>query len=182
MLSYMSAEKIGWKRLVQKFIRRIQSDSEFFKLSIFVFYSVMILFRTLFNRGFWTNPTSNVIGVWGFYNEKGEFTTEIIENTLLFIPFTALLLSLIRKNYNKIKYNQNSKTKNFKIQRIIYYSVIYSFCVSLAIETLQLVFRLGTFQLSDLFFNTLGGLIGGICYRIICFFDIPNKNEQRRKK
>lgn len=32
------------------------------------------------------------------------------------------------------------------------------------IEMLQLLLRLGTFQLSDIFYNTVGGLIGGVCY------------------
>ena len=32
------------------------------------------------------------------------------------------------------------------------------------IEMLQLLLRLGTFQLSDIFYNTLGGMIGGLMY------------------
>ena len=32
------------------------------------------------------------------------------------------------------------------------------------IEMLQLFLRLGTFQLSDLFYNTVGGMIGGLMY------------------
>ena len=35
-------------------------------------------------------------------------------------------------------------------------------CVS--IEMLQLLLRLGTFQLSDIFYNTVGGVIGGLMY------------------
>ena len=38
------------------------------------------------------------------------------------------------------------------------------FLCSLSIEFLQLFLRLGTFQLSDLCYNTLGGGIGGILY------------------
>ena len=34
----------------------------------------------------------------------------------------------------------------------------------LSIETLQLLLRLGTFQLSDIFYNTVGGVIGGLMY------------------
>lgn len=37
---------------------------------------------------------------------------------------------------------------------------------SLGIEFTQLFLRLGTFQLADLFYNTLGGFIGGIIYLI----------------
>ena len=41
-----------------------------------------------------------------------------------------------------------------------------AFLFSLAIEFLQLFLRLGTFQLSDLFYNTLGGVLGGMIYWI----------------
>lgn len=32
------------------------------------------------------------------------------------------------------------------------------------IEMLQLLLRLGTFQLSDIFYNTVGGVPGGLMY------------------
>lgn len=32
------------------------------------------------------------------------------------------------------------------------------------IEMLQLLLRLGTFQVSDIVYNTLGGMLGGLCY------------------
>lgn len=31
-------------------------------------------------------------------------------------------------------------------------------------EMLQLLLRLGTFQLSDIFYNTVGGVLGGLLY------------------
>ena len=34
----------------------------------------------------------------------------------------------------------------------------------LTIEFVQVLFHLGTFQLSDLFYNTLGGMCGGMIY------------------
>ena len=39
-----------------------------------------------------------------------------------------------------------------------------AFIFSFAIEMLQLFFRLGTWQLSDLFYNTVGGGFGGVLY------------------
>ncbi|MCC9084868.1 VanZ family protein [Enterococcus faecium] len=42
------------------------------------------------------------------------------------------------------------------IIRTIYVGIKYVFLFSLSIEFTQLFFRLGTFQLSDLFYNTLG--------------------------
>ena len=39
-----------------------------------------------------------------------------------------------------------------------------AFGFSLMIEMLQLLLRLGTFQLSDIFYNTVGGVLGGLMY------------------
>ncbi|MFR4684965.1 MAG: VanZ family protein [Anaerobutyricum hallii] len=39
-----------------------------------------------------------------------------------------------------------------------------AFIFSISIEMLQLLLRLGTFQLSDIFYNTVGGMIGGLMY------------------
>lgn len=38
------------------------------------------------------------------------------------------------------------------------------FSFSVSIEMLQLLLRLGTFQLSDIFYNTVGGVVGGLIY------------------
>ena len=34
------------------------------------------------------------------------------------------------------------------------------------VEMLQLLLRLGTFQLSDIFYNTVGGVLGGLLYYV----------------
>ena len=41
-----------------------------------------------------------------------------------------------------------------------------AFIFSISIEMLQLLMRLGTFQLSDIFYNTVGGVLGGLMYYI----------------
>ena len=105
----------------------------------------------------WRNLVSNVIGVWGLYNENGELTTEAIENLALFIPFTVLLLW---------SFHEKILGEGAKLLKIIWQSVKIVFLFSLTIEFLQLFLRLGTFQLSDLFYNTLGGLVGGLIYWI----------------
>ncbi|MFR8725087.1 MAG: VanZ family protein [Mediterraneibacter faecis] len=38
--------------------------------------------------------------------------------------------------------------------------------MSFTIEMLQLFLRLGTWQLSDIFYNTIGGGIGGLLYYV----------------
>ena len=38
------------------------------------------------------------------------------------------------------------------------------FVVSLVVETIQLIFKIGCFDVDDLFLNTLGGLFGVLLY------------------
>lgn len=45
-------------------------------------------------------------------------------------------------------------------------TVCLSFELTLAIETTQLLFRVGIFDVDDLFLNTLGGLLGYLCYAV----------------
>ena len=56
--------------------------------------------------------------------------------------------------------------KDHRFVNIAKISIGVSFCFSFAIEAAQLIFRVGTWQLSDLFYNTLGGFIGGLIYWI----------------
>ena len=44
------------------------------------------------------------------------------------------------------------------------YGGMLAFIFSVSIEMLQLLLRLGTFQLSDIFYNTVGGVVGGLMY------------------
>ena len=59
---------------------------------------------------------------------------------------------------------EKDHTKDKKVQEVLLNSFEISFCFSLAIETCQLFLKIGTFQLTDLCFNTLGGMIGGVIY------------------
>ena len=45
--------------------------------------------------------------------------------------------------------------------------MLYTFGLSLAIELIQLVSKVGSFDVDDLLLNTIGGIVGFICYRII---------------
>lgn len=158
MFLYLFAQEHGWKSVFGQWWGKFKSSKNFRRIFLLTFYVAMILFRTLLNRNMWANPLSNVIGVWGLYNEKGEMTTEAIENLALFIPFIILLLWCFRE-----KIIGEKRT----FINIIWQSVKITFLFSVTIEFLQLFLRLGTFQLSDLFYNTLGGMIGGTIYAIV---------------
>lgn len=152
MFFFMFAKENGVKEALKKWINSFTGDKVFRKWFVFVFYTCMLLFKTLLCRSIWTNPVSNVLGSWGFYKIDGTFTTEVVENLVLFIPFTILLLRVLgyKRGFSKI----------------VLFSISTTLCFSLTIEFLQLFLKLGTFQLSDLFYNTLGGFIGGLIYAL----------------
>ena len=150
------------KAAVVEWIWWFKSEKEFRRFFFLTFYTIMILFRTLLNRNMWLNPVSNVIGVWGLYKldastQQMVLTTEVPENLALFIPFTILLLWT---------YRERIIGEEVRLTRVLWQSTKIVFIFSFTIEMLQLFLRLGTWQLSDLFYNTLGGFIGGLVYWI----------------
>ena len=148
-------------------IRRFKESGKFRRLFYLIFFMVMILFKTLLNREMWTNPIADVIGVWGIYKKDGTITSEIFENVLLFIPFIICLFLFL----------ETTKIEVRKFLPGIWKAIWISFVFSLTIEMLQLFLRLGTWQLSDIFFNTLGGLIGGNIYYICLALRRSGKDE-----
>lgn len=166
MFLYLFAREYGLRTVIQRWITEFKTSSGFRRIFVLVFYVAMILFRTLLNRNMWGNPVENVIGIWGLHNQNGELTTEVLENLALFIPFTILLLW---------SFQEKLLREEVKFLRTIWQSVKIVFLFSLAIEFLQLFFRLGTFQLSDLFYNTLGGFVGGLIYW--CGYKLMNRKD-----
>lgn len=81
----------------------------------------------------------NIIGPEGFI-------VNIFGNILAFTPF-GFVLPIISPD--------NRKLLNI---------TLLSFEFSLTIELLQLIFKVGIFDVDDLFMNTLGGFIGGLCF------------------
>lgn len=59
--------------------------------------------------------------------------------------------------------------------------LILSFAISLLAETLQLILRVGCFDVDDLLLNTIGGCIGYLIYRILrsCFWKRGKNGEEK---
>ncbi len=133
---------------------RFKESAKFRRLFYFVIFFVMILFKTLLNRDIELNPVANVIGVWGLYDNHGKFTTQMVENIILFVPLIFFLFFFF----------ETTSKKTSKFFAVMWRTIAISFLSSFAIEMLQLILHLGTWQLSDLCFNTLGGMIGGLIY------------------
>ena len=61
--------------------------------------------------------------------------------------------------------------------RKIWFTVLYSFELSLIVETLQLVFKVGSFDVDDLLLNTIGGLFGFFVYKLAIHFWQKSKKK-----
>ena len=155
MFFYLYTKEHGWKTSIQIRIKEFKLSKEFRRLFCLAFF-VMLMMRTLLNRNMWTNPVSDVMGGWTLWNAEGELTTEPIENVILMIPYTALLLWALKERL----------LRKVTLGRTLWQGIKYAFLTSAAIEFLQLFLRLGTFQLSDIFYNILGGLLGSLIYYI----------------
>lgn len=124
------------------------------------FYFSELFYTTLIYRiGTKTNPLSDVFGEWSIYD--GETIIYInpkpILNIILFLPMCFAVFYIL-KSFGR---------KAFTDKNILILTSTISFSASLIIELIQLIFCIGTFQLSDLVYNTLGGLIGAVTFIII---------------
>ena len=145
----------GWKGAIVTWYKEFKESVFFRKLFLLAFVTSLILFRTLLNRNLWMNPLSKVMGGWGIWetvNGEQKLTTECIENVIMMVPFSAVVMWTFQKKVG-------NGWKN-----IVWQSGRVAFIFSIVIEVLQLLLRLGTFQLSDIFYNTVGGVVGGVCY------------------
>ena len=103
MFVFIYAKEHNWKKkdliknICLTWFSYFKKSCEFRRAFLLIFYSVMILSRTVLYRSIWTNPLSDVMGGWGLYDADGNLTTEAIENLMLFIPFAVLLLWAFRK-------------------------------------------------------------------------------------
>lgn len=79
----------------------------------------------------------------------GSFAVNLFGNILAFAPF-GFCLPLISPRYNGFF-------------RILFLSAGFSF----AVELVQLVYRVGIFDVDDIFLNTIGGMLGYTGYRIL---------------
>ena len=142
-----SAAGKGWKSAIVTWYQKFKESVFFRKLFLLTFVTSMILFRTLLNRNLWMNPLSDVMGGWGIWeivNGEQKLTTECIENVIMMVPFSAV-----------VAWTFGERIGN-GWKKILWQSGKITFVFSISIEMLQLLLRLGTFQLSDIFYNTVG--------------------------
>jgi len=91
-------------------------------------------------------------GIWEIVNGERRLTTECIENAIMMLPFSAVVLWTFQEKIGS------------GWKKILWQSGKIAFIFSTSIEMLQLLLRLGIFRLSDIFYNTVGGMLGGLMY------------------
>ena len=98
----------------------------------------------------------------------GLTTNRSVLNIILFIPFGYLLptiFSLYRHRKNGMNNIQHNPGKSFGTRW--WFVVGMGFLTSLVIETSQLIFHFGVFELDDLVKNTMGAGIGYAIWRTL---------------
>lgn len=151
LLAWPRIKELGAKGAIQLLWHEVKNEKHNRYVFLFAVVFFMILSRTLICRDIWKVPWENPIGEFDVFTKDGKWNVEGFENIILFIPLSFLFFCMT---------NAGSK------KRILADAAKYSFLFSCFIEVCQLFGRLGTFQLSDILQNTLGGLIGGLIYWI----------------
>lgn len=88
------------------------------------------------------------------------FIVNIFGNVIAFMPFGFVLPIISPEN------------------RKLFYITFLSMEFSLSIELIQLIFKVGIFDVDDIFMNTLGGVLGGILF--FCCYFICKKHIDRK--
>ena len=66
--------------------------------------------------------------------------------------------------------------------RYLMNTVFYTFELSLSVELIQLLTKVGSFDVDDLFLNTLGGALGFLVYHTVHWFMIRKNGLQKNKQ
>jgi glycopeptide antibiotics resistance protein len=122
---------------------------------LFCGYSCLVLYLTLFGRPLYQgDPLGIVFEGWDFRLMEDGSDIHAFYNLFMLTPSAFLLLCILP-----------DRERSFGT--VLRIAVLFSFAVSLFIEVAQVVFCLGTLQISDLVYNTFSGVLGGIFYQVI---------------
>lgn len=130
--------------ILSAFFRLYLKQDSFFPIVLFSIYfafliEITILSRETSNMVFSTEDMFITIRMMLQHTEESQMYPDILGNILLFVPCGILLKRFIRKSG---------------------WCIFACFLISLAIESTQLITGRGIFEIADLLFNTLGGIVG----------------------
>lgn len=122
---------------------------------LFIAYLALLVYFMFFAESFGRNPEQRDYAynlelfkeIKRFYKYRKQlgmeaFLLNIVGNVVGFMPCGFFLPIISRRS--KKWYN----------------TILFGFCLSLCIEITQLIFKVGSFDVDDLFLNTLGGALG----------------------
>ncbi len=156
---YHYTKRLGFKNVVREWLAEIKNSHEIRMKFIFLMYAYFVIDYTLLSRTFiYSAPWNEIMGGW--WIEKlptGVVVYEAIENIVFFIPYTFLLLC----SFPEFIQNRSPLKKLWRV-------LMFAFLTSVVIESGQFLTKVGTLQVSDLVYNTLGGFIGYLLYMLKC--------------
>lgn len=100
---------------------------------------------------------------WRAIDDPFLVLANLMGNVIAFIPFGALIRWVINRS-------------------VRWYQVVgYTFLLSLSVELLQLIAKVGVFDVDDLLLNTFGGLVGFWIYYLLKVIDQRREKRDKRK-
>lgn len=144
-------EKIGVKNIIFGIQKKLTKESDYKWKILFYTYFYFILKKSLLDRSIGIKNSLEFAfkSDWLFLAKDTWSRVQGIANILFFIPLSIFFILAFFK----------PKDLNLKLLKMI---IKFSFLLSFLIELSQLILTLGTFQLSDIVYNILGGIIGWI--------------------
>lgn len=144
-----------------------------FSVLFFSFSLSFILQITIIGRiGRHYDGWSKINCDWNIFENPNIISSSQTRNIALFLFLMPAVFILLKCFKNKV---MSAKT-------ILISGTVIPFSLSLFIELCQGIFSIGTFQFSDLFYNTLGGVIGAIIYLTVLKLCKIIKSKYTKKK
>lgn len=160
--------------MVQK--NNMSSKRQIFKIVgtiLFIIYSCFLIYFLFFSEGFGRKVSESYSINLIPFREIKRFLTRmdvlgseaawinIGGNILAFVPFGFFIVPMLLF-YFEFQYGIVGK---------FFRAVILTFNFSLIVELIQLVTRVGSFDVDDLILNTIGGIIGAGIYVLCCLIE-----------
>lgn len=127
---------------------------------LFIVYMIVLLYMVFFAEQFGRQVSDRVyaynlvpfqeirrfLGMWRHERYHMAVLVNLLGNMVVFMPFGYFVATLYQSG------------KHW------YTSILYTFLLSLTIETMQFVFRVGSFDVDDLILNVAGGFLGFLVF------------------
>lgn len=135
-------------------------------LAHFMFFSESFG-RTNTNREYAYNlvPLREIYRNFRYYHILGSgfFLVNVVGNVAAFMPFGFILPIISRRS------------------RLWYNTVSFGFIFSMTLETLQILLRVGSFDVDDMILNTLGAAFGFVLYKFVQRQRVRYRNRRKER-